>query len=164
MEHVKASYLRLVRDKNDWLFEDQDGFRSGYSSESQVITVCQDIADSMDNRDRIEAIVIICSKASGLVPQYRLLMKLAILSVDSRVVACVREFLLGRTQRVRIGQQLSVEVRVTSGVLQGSVLGSLLFLAYCNDIWRNNGSTIRLFTDDCMIYKKIINNKDTKNL
>ena len=46
------------------------------------------------------------------------------------------------------------EVRVTSGVPQGSVLGPLLFLAYVNDIWRNTGSTIRLFADDCIIYKK----------
>jgi hypothetical protein len=78
--------------------------------------------------------------------------------VDSRVVVWIREFLLGRTQGVRVGGQLSEEVRVTSGVPQGSVLGPLLFLAYVNDIWRNIESTIRLFADDCIIYRKIINN------
>ena len=40
MEHVKASYLRQVWGKNDWLYEGQHGFRPGYSCESQVITVC----------------------------------------------------------------------------------------------------------------------------
>jgi len=40
MEHVIASYLRQVWDKNDWLYEGQHGFRPGYSCESQVITVC----------------------------------------------------------------------------------------------------------------------------
>ena len=54
------------------------------------------------------------------------------------------------------GRQLSGEVRVMSGVPQGSVLGPLLFLAYVNDIWRNIGSTIRLFADDCVIYKKLL--------
>jgi len=80
--------------------------------------------------------------------------------VDSRVVVWIRGFLLGRTQRVRVGGQLSEEVRVTSGVPQGSVLGPLLFLAYVNDIWRNMESTIRPFADDCVIYRKIINNAD----
>ena len=67
-------------------------------------------------------------------------------------------------QRVRVGGQLSEEVRVTSGVLQESVLGPLLFLAYVNDIWRNAESTIRLFADDCVIYRKVINNEDTEKL
>ena len=31
MEHVIASYLRQVWDKNDWLYEVQRGFRPGYS-------------------------------------------------------------------------------------------------------------------------------------
>ena len=72
----------------------------------------------------------------------------------------IREFLLGRTQRVRVGGQLSEEVRVTSVVPQGSILGPLLFLAYVNDIWRYMESTIRLFANDCVIYRKIINNAD----
>jgi len=42
-----------------------------------------------------------------------------------------------------------------SGVPQGSVLGPFLFLAYVNDISRNIESTIRLFADDCVIYKKL---------
>jgi len=86
------------------------------------------------------------------------------MGMDSRVVVWIREFLLGRTQRVRVGGQLSTEVRVTSCVPQGSVLGPLLFLAYVNDIWRNMESTIRLFADDCVIYKKIINNADMEKL
>jgi hypothetical protein len=59
---------------------------------------------------------------------------------------------------------MSEEVRVTSGVPQGSVLGPLLFLACVNDIWRNTGSTVRLFADDCIIYRKIMNDSDTKKV
>jgi hypothetical protein len=44
------------------------------------------------------------------------------------------------------------------------VLCPLLFLAYVNDIWRNIESTVRLFADDRVIYRKIINNKDAENL
>jgi hypothetical protein len=76
--------------------------------------------------------------------------------MDSRVVVWIKEFLLGRLQRVRVGRKLS-EVGVTSCVPQGSVLGPLLFLAYVNDIWSNIESTIRPFVDDCVIYRKITN-------
>jgi len=90
--------------------------------------------------------------------------KIANSGVDSRVVVWIREFLLGCTQGVRVGGQLSAEVTVTSGVPQGSVLGPLLFLASVNDIWRNRESTIRHFADDCVIYRKIINNADMEKL
>jgi len=98
MEHITASYLRQVWDENDWIYKGQHAFRPGYSCKVQVITVCQDIADSMDNGDRIDAIVINFSKAFELVPQDWLLMKIVILGMDSRLVAWVRVFLLGRTQ------------------------------------------------------------------
>jgi hypothetical protein len=55
-------------------------------------------------------------------------------------------------------------IRITSGVPQGSVFCPLLFLTYINYIWRNIGSTIRLFADDCIIYRKIIYNKDMEHL
>ena len=75
MEHITASYLRQVWDKNDWLYEGQHRFRRGYSCKSQVITVGQDNADSMDNGDRIDATIIDFSKAFHLVPHDWLLME-----------------------------------------------------------------------------------------
>jgi len=111
MEHVIASYLRHVWDKNDWLYEGQHGFRPGYSCESQVITVCQDIVDSLDNGDKIDAIVVDFLKAFDLVPHGRLLTKIANSGVDCRVVIWMRDFLLVRTQRFRVEGQLSEEVK-----------------------------------------------------
>ena len=90
-------------------------------------------------------------------------MKIAISGVDSRVVVWVREFLLGRTQRVRLGAKLSEEIRLTAGVPQGSV-SHFLFLTYLNDIWRNIVSTIRLLADDYVMYRKIINNENVENM
>ena len=164
MEHVIASYIRQVWENCHWLYEGQHGFRPGYSCESQLITVCQDLAESLDESSRLDAVIIDFSKAFDRVPHDRLLMKLADSGVDPRVVAWIREFLLGRSQRVRVRGKLSDAVAVTSGVPQGSVLGPLLFLAYINDIWKNIGSTIRLFADDCILYRKITNNLDVEIL
>jgi hypothetical protein len=58
---------------------------------------------------------------------------------------------LSRSHRVRVGGQLSEEVRVTSFVPQLSVLGPVLFLAYVNDIWRNLESTSKHFAEACII-------------
>ena len=74
--------MRQIWDKNDWLYEGQHGFIPGYSCESQVITVCQDIADSLDEGVSIDAIIIDFSKAFDLVPHDRLLTKLAASGVD----------------------------------------------------------------------------------
>jgi len=97
-------------------------------------------------------------------PHDRLLTKIAETGVDLREVVWVKEFLLGRLQRVRVDGQLSEEVRVTSGVPQGSTLGPPLFLAYVNDIWRNTESNIWLFTDYCIIYRKITDSRDIDKL
>jgi len=35
---------------------------------------------------------------------------------------------------------------------------------YVNDIWRNIDLNIRLFTDDCIIYRKITNKNDIEKL
>ena len=132
--------------------ERQHGFRPGYSCESQVVTVCQDIADSLDEGFGIDTIIIDFSKAFDLVPFNRLLTKLAVSSVDSRVVVWVSELLVGRTQRVTVGGQLSQEVKVNSRVLQGSLFGSLMFLVYVNFIWKDTDSSIGHFAEDCIVY------------
>jgi len=54
MEEVVASYRRQGWDENDWLYEGQHGFRPGFSSESQLMTVCQDTSDSVDKGGKID--------------------------------------------------------------------------------------------------------------
>jgi hypothetical protein len=76
--------LRQVWDKNDWLYKGQHGFRRGYSFESQVTTVCQDIVDCLDEGIAMDVIIIDISKVLDSVP-HQLLMKLAALGVNLRV-------------------------------------------------------------------------------
>jgi hypothetical protein len=99
VQHVIAGYLRQVWEISGWLYEGQHGFRPGYSCESQVVTVCQDIADSLDEGVRTDAIVIDFSNTFDLVPHDRLLTKFAETGLDLRVVVWVKEFLLGRSQK-----------------------------------------------------------------
>ena len=109
-------------------------------------------------------ITIDFSKAFVLVPHDRLLKKIAALGVVSRVVIWIRDSLIDRSQRVRVGWHYSEEVRVISGVPQGSILSPSLFLAYVNNIWRDIELKIRLLADDRIIYRKILNIKDVEKL
>jgi len=162
-EHIIAGQLRHVWEMSGWLYEGQHGSRPGYSCQSQLVTVCQDIGDSMDEGIRRDTIIMDVSNAFDLVPHDRLLTKMAATGLDLRVVVWVKEFLLGSSQRVRVEGKLSEEFRVTSGVSKGSVLGSPIFLADDNDVWRNLESNIWLFLDDCTRFWKTTDSSDIDN-
>jgi hypothetical protein len=86
MEHVRAGYTREAWEMSGWLYEGQHGFRPGYSCESQVVAVCQDIVDSLDEGIRKDVITTDILKAFNLVPHDRLLTKIMATEVDMRVV------------------------------------------------------------------------------
>ena len=69
--------------------------------------------------------------------------------------------LTNRTQRVLVEGHGSRLVSVRSGVLQGTVLGPLLFLAFINDLPHHVQSQIRLFADDYLLYRPICDVSDS---
>jgi len=86
LEHVIAEYLRQVWDKIDWLYVGQHSFGQRHLCEFQAITVCQDIADPLDEGVCTDAIIMDYSKVFNLVHHDRLLTKLSASGVISRVV------------------------------------------------------------------------------
>jgi len=54
---------------------------------------------------------------------------------------------------------------VRSGFPQGSVLGPLMFLFFINDLPEYlQSSTVRLFADDCVLYRKLTKNDANSKL
>ena len=73
-------------------------------------------------------------------------------------------WLTNRTQKVVVEGETSNSLKVLSGVPQGTVLGPLMFLLYINDISAGINLSIRLFTDDCVLYRVIKSTEDHEHL
>ena len=69
-----------------------------------------------------------------------------------------------RTQSVIIDDVQSEVEPVISGVPQGTVLGPLLFLSYIINISDGISSSMKLFADDCLLFRKIRNQDDSDQL
>ena len=72
----------------------------------------------------------------------------------------IGNWLQNRRQRVYIKGIGSSWINVCSGVPQGSVLGSLLFLIYMNDLEDEISSNVSKFSDDTKIFRELKGNKD----
>ena len=55
---------------------------------------------------------------------------------------------------------LSSSRPVVSGVPRGSVLGPVLFILFISDISCCVQSNLRLFADDCVLYREVVTHKD----
>ena len=118
----------------------------------------------MSARRQTDVILLDFSKAFDKVPHKRLLGKLHYYGVRHQVLMWIGCFLHDRHQKVVLEGSCSQASPVTSGVPQGTVLGPLLFLAYINDLPLAVSSHIRLFADDCIVYRTINNASDATSL
>ena len=109
-------------------------------------------------------LVLDFSKAFDTVAHKRLLGKLESYGIDGNLYGWIQSFLEGRTQRVVVDGETSGPASVKSGILQGSVLGPLLFLIFINDLAEHTTSTVRLFADDCVMYKSVKSVRDCQEL
>ena len=98
-------------------------------------------------------------KAFDTVPHKRLMSKLQTYCIEDKLIKWIQNFLSNRTQRVIVNGTASEWSKVTSGIPQGSVLGSLLFVIFINDLPSNINYNTYMFADDTKVYNIITNDQ-----
>ena len=161
LEHIVYSSISRYLSENDIISPRQHGFRPGFSCETQLVLSIDDWAKSVDRGLRTDMAIFDFSKAFDSVPHQRLLTKLHAYGIRNNILKWISTFLTSRRQRVVVNGCQSSWLPVASGVPQGTVLGPLLFLLYINDITCEIRSQIRLFADDCIVYRTITNPLDS---
>jgi hypothetical protein len=119
---------------------------------------------SWDSGLQTDVAILDLSKAFDMVPHQALLGKLKHYGVVGCVHSWINDFLSGRSQSVVVDGSSSSWESVRSGVPQGTVLGPILFLAHINDLPSVITSEVRLFADDCLVYRNITSDQDQQQL
>ena len=151
-------------EKYNILSKFQHGYRSGCSTETQLIKVIDLFAKNLDKGSQTDAISLDFARAFDTVPHSRLLLKMNFYGIR-KLLPWIKDFLNGRKQSVVIDGVHSRFVQVISGIPQGSVIGALLFLIFINDLPSSvTKSFTGVFCDDTLLAKEIKNMNDASDL
>ena len=159
-EHILKSNVMKHLDKYNILCANQHGFRRNHSCETQLINTIHEIASLVDQRHQVDMIIMDFAKAFDKVPHQRLLLKLARYGIRGKALKWTEAFLTQRKQCVVIDGKCSDWVDVESSVPQGTVTGPMDFLVFINDLPHNLTSSVKLFADDCIVFRKIAGPED----
>ena len=138
--------------ENNILTSFQSGYRRGDSTVYQLSYLYNTFCQALDAGKEVRAIFCDISKAFDRVWHAGLIHKLKSAGISGNLLSWFTNYLTGRKQRVVMSGVQSAWNFISAGVLQGSILGPLLFLLFINDIVHVIGSSIRLCADDTSRY------------
>ena len=96
----------------------------------------------------VDVVFLDFSKAFDVVSHSIVLSKLQMLGIGGKLLVWIREFLIGQYMWVRVAGEFSSCREAVSGVPQGSVLGSILFLIYVISIISSVNCNWKALADD----------------
>ena len=136
-------------ERNGLLNSSQHDFRSGRSCLSALLNVFDNLMNMIDSSTTVDMIYLDFSKAFDKVDHGIVLHKLRDFGITGNLGLWFHQFLSDRTHFGRLPGGVIKDSPVLGGVLQGTVLGPLLFIIMISDINKDIlSSKIISFSDD----------------
>ena len=129
-------YVRLFSftKKYDLLYKYQFGFSQSFGTDTALVFLIDKILKALDEGEIVLGVFIDLNKAFYTVNHTILLDKLYKYGIRGKAHVWITNYLYDRKQYVSFNKLDSPYEKVNCGVPQGSILGSLLFLMYINDL------------------------------
>ena len=116
---------------------------------------------AFDAGNKVDVVFVYLRKAFDVVPHDKLIAKLEAFGVCCKTLRWIRAFLKDRKKTIKLKGKISNSNSVVSGVVQGSILGPLLFTFYVDDLPTVCPEyIIKLYADDSKAYKIITHSSD----
>ena len=119
---------------NSLLCPAQHGFRARRSTVSSLLLTLNKYVNYVENKSDVDVILFDFAKAFDVIDHILLVLKLNAYGFSKYTLLWLADFLRDKKQFVCIDGNVSAVCSVPSGVIQGSVIGSLLFMLFINDL------------------------------
>ena len=108
-------------------------YRKTYSSSHVLITLIENWKKHLDNKKIVGTVFMDLSKAFDCIPHELLIAKVHAYGFNKKVLTFLYSYLKHRKESVKINDTESFFEILLLGVLQGSILGPILFNLFIND-------------------------------
>jgi hypothetical protein len=148
LEKIVAEKLVFHLKTNDLLYQHQYGFIAKKSTEHNLMHIVNFITSALNDGMYCIGVFLDLKKAFDVCSHSILLAKLNKMGIQGTALDWFKNYLSGRSQKVEINGILSDPLELDISVIQGSILGPILFLCYINDFWLVTTLFSILFADD----------------